>query len=96
MLHEGQSTGLRILQLNCEDVEAKLVPIITISKLMEQQVNSLLIVSDVLFDENYILPKSLYVCIIRYQGDTKEEAMGQGQATRGEESREDEGKKILL
>src|SRR4051812_44624399 len=36
------------------------------AKLIEQQVNSLLIDSDVFFVEDFILPKSLYVCMIRY------------------------------
>src|SRR4051812_5861163 len=59
------------------------------AKLIEQQVNSLLIESDVLLNENYILPKSLYVCIIRYQGVIQEEEIGRGQAARGKEPRED-------
>src|SRR3954469_20288689 len=41
------------------------------AKLIEQQVNSLLIDSDVLFVEDFILPKSLYVCMIRYHEEDK-------------------------
>src|SRR3954468_13949036 len=35
------------------------------------KVNLLLIESDVVLSENYILPKSLCVCMIRYQGEDK-------------------------
>ena len=31
--------------------------------------NSLLIESDICLNENYILPKSLYVCILRFIGE---------------------------
>src|SRR3954470_6292302 len=41
------------------------------AKLIEQQVNSLLIDSDILCNENFILPKSLYVCMIRYHDEGK-------------------------
>src|ERR1041385_6446607 len=41
------------------------------AKLIEQQVNSLLIDSDMLCNENFILPKSLYVCMIRYHDEDK-------------------------
>src|SRR3954462_7941586 len=74
------------------------------AKLIEQQVNLLLIESDVVLNENYILPKSLYVCMIRYHGQDEEkegedeaqeeEAMEQGQATPEEEPREDDAKKL--
>jgi hypothetical protein len=36
------------------------------AKLLEQQVNSLLIEPDLLFSENFILPKSMHVCMIRF------------------------------
>src|SRR3954469_10760190 len=42
------------------------------AKLLEQQVNLLLLESDDRLSENYILPKSLCVCMIRYQGEDKE------------------------
>ena len=67
------------------------------AKLLEQQVNLLLLESDDRFSENYILPKSLCVCMIRYQGEDKElggaevqeeEAKEQGQATWEEEPQE--------
>ena len=35
------------------------------AKLLKQQVNLLL--NDTLIDENFILPKSLYLCMIRYE-----------------------------
>ena len=41
------------------------------AKLIEQQVNSLLIGSDVLLGEDFILPKSLYICMIRYHDEDK-------------------------
>jgi hypothetical protein len=37
--------------------------------LPEQQVNSLLIDSDVYYNENFILPKSLFICMIRFIGE---------------------------
>ena len=38
------------------------------AKLLEQQVNLFLAQTDVCIDENFILPKSLHVCIIRSEG----------------------------
>ena len=38
------------------------------AKLLKQQVN--LFLNDTLIDENFILPKSYYLCIIRYQEET--------------------------
>src|SRR3954470_21584563 len=72
------------------------------AKLLEQQVNLLLLESDDRLSENYILPKSLCVCMIRYQGEDKElggaevqeeEAKEQGQATWEEEPQEDKARK---
>ena len=40
------------------------------AKLLEQQVNSLLIESDVCVDENFILPKSMHLCMIRFVDNT--------------------------
>jgi hypothetical protein len=37
------------------------------AKLIKQQVNSLL--NDTLIDENFILPKSFYLCMIRYEDE---------------------------
>ena len=45
------------------------------AKLLEQQVNSLLVEYAIYFDENFILPKSLFVCMIRYIED---DGMAQG------------------
>jgi hypothetical protein len=45
------------------------------AKLIQQQVNSLLIESDFVSNENQILPKSLYVCMIRFMGE-KDNARG--------------------
>ena len=41
------------------------------AKLIEQQVNSLLIDSNVLLGEDFIQPKSLYICMIRYHDEDK-------------------------
>jgi hypothetical protein len=38
------------------------------AKLLKQQVN--LFLNDTLIDENFILPKSYYLCIIRYEEET--------------------------
>ena len=62
------------------------------AKLLEQQVNLFLIESDVLLNEDFILPKSLYICVIRYKGVIQEKDEGQGQVARGEEPREDGGR----
>ena len=40
------------------------------AKLLGQQVNSLLIESDVCVDENFILPKSMHLCMIRFVDNT--------------------------
>ena len=40
------------------------------AKLLEQQVNSLLIESNVCVNENFILPKSLHLCILRFINNT--------------------------
>ena len=39
------------------------------AKLIEQQVNLLLIESDYFLNENCLLPKSLYICMIRFIGE---------------------------
>jgi hypothetical protein len=39
------------------------------AKLLEQQVNSLLVESDIYSNESFILSKSLYVCMIRFIED---------------------------
>ena len=39
------------------------------AKLLEQQVNLFLHEPDVFINENFILPKSLCICIVRYIGD---------------------------
>src|SRR3954464_803080 len=70
------------------------------AKLLEQQVNLLLLESDDRLSENYILPKSLCVCMIRYQGEDKElggaevqEEEAKEQATWEEEPQEDKARK---
>ena len=40
------------------------------AKLLEQQVNSLSIESEICVNENLILPKSLHVCMIRFEEKT--------------------------
>jgi len=37
------------------------------AKLLEQQVNSLLVEYDIFINENFILPKSLHICMIRFE-----------------------------
>src|SRR3954466_14289571 len=61
------------------------------AKLIEQQVNSLLIDSDVLFGEDFILPKSLYVCMIRYHEEDKAQG-GEVQVPGEEEEQKDFGR----
>jgi hypothetical protein len=41
------------------------------AKLLQQQVNSLLIESDIYYNENFILPKSLFICMIRFIGEKR-------------------------
>ena len=55
------------------------------AKLLEQQVNSLLVDNVYYFNESFILPKSLCVCVIRYIG---EEGMVQGATWSKEEDKE--------
>lgn len=45
------------------------------AKLLEQQVNSLPVESDIFVNENFILPKSLHLCIIRF---VKEASLARG------------------
>ena len=40
------------------------------TKLLEQQVNSLLVEYDNFIDESFILPKSLHLCLIRFIDNT--------------------------
>src|SRR3954464_13610636 len=73
------------------------------AKLLQRQVNLLLLESDDRLSENYILPKFLCVCMIRYQGEDKElggaevqelKPEEQGQATIEEEPHEDKARKF--
>ena len=48
------------------------------AKLLEQQVNSLLVEYNVCDYENFILPKSLYLCLIRFVDNT---SIGGGDGT---------------
>ncbi|KAK1601928.1 hypothetical protein QYE76_027033 [Lolium multiflorum] len=50
------------------------------AKLLKQQVN--LFLNDTLIDENFILPKSYYLCIIRYQEETSIARGGEEQLDR--------------
>ena len=59
------------------------------AKLIEQQVNLLLIESDVVLNENYILPKSLYVCMIRYHEEDKAQG-GEDKVQGGEDKPQEE------
>ena len=40
------------------------------AKLLEQQVNSLLVENDICVNENFILPKSMHLCMIRFVDNT--------------------------
>jgi len=40
------------------------------AKLLEQQVNLFLVEPDVFINENFILPKSMHICIIRFTEET--------------------------
>jgi hypothetical protein len=59
------------------------------AKLLEQQVNSLLTEYNLFTNENFILPKSLHVCIIRF---VAEASMTRG----GEELHEDNHKMVPI
>src|SRR5215216_1902386 len=48
------------------------------AKLLEQQVNLLLNESGTLIDENFILPKSMHLCMIRFVGETSMARGGEG------------------
>ena len=39
------------------------------AKLLEQQVNLFLVEPDVFNNENFILPKSLHICVLRFMGE---------------------------
>ena len=45
------------------------------AKQLEQQVNSLLAQPDLCYDENFILPKSMHLCMIRFEEQLDMEAM---------------------
>ena len=47
------------------------------AKLLEQQVNSLLVENDVCVNQNFILPKSLHLCMIRFIDNTSVEGEGE-------------------
>src|ERR1041385_7407453 len=65
-----------------KDDEIRIGPITRArAKLIEQQVNSLLIDSDILCNENLILPKSLYVCIIRYHDEEEDPEGGEDEGS---------------
>uniref|UniRef100_A0ACD5U7U5 Uncharacterized protein n=1 Tax=Avena sativa TaxID=4498 RepID=A0ACD5U7U5_AVESA len=55
------------------------------AKLLGQQVNSLLIESDILIDENFILPKSMHLCMIRFVDNTSV-ARGEGDLQQEEQA----------
>lgn len=59
------------------------------AKLLEQQVNSLLVEYNIFTNETFILPKSLHVCMIRFEAEA---SMARG----GEEIREDYCKLVFI
>ena len=48
------------------------------AKLLEQQVNLFLAQTDICIDDNFILPKSMHVCMIRFEGMTSIARGGEG------------------
>jgi hypothetical protein len=58
------------------------------AKLLEQQVNSLLTEYNLFTNENFILPKSLHVCMIRF--------VAEASMTRGDELHEDNHKIVPI
>ena len=56
------------------------------TKLIEQQVNSLLLDYDVFVCENFILPKSMHVCILRFIDNTNTNG---GEEQHGMENKEE-------
>jgi hypothetical protein len=57
------------------------------AKLLEQQVNSLLTEYNLFTNENFILPKSLHVCMIRF--------VAEASMTRGEEELHEDNRKMV-
>ena len=64
------------------------------TKLIEQQVNSLLVDYDNLIDENFILPKSMHLCMIRFVDNTNANG-GKHQDMEGNNLEHGENIKIL-
>ena len=70
------------------------------TKLLEQQVNSLLVEYDIYNDENFILPKSMHLCMIRFVDNTnanggKHQDMEENNLEHGENKcKQDGGMKI--
>ena len=65
-LHDDQDVAVKL-----KSNEVRIGPITRAhAKLLEQQVNSLLTESEVLFDESFILPKSMHLCMIRFINNT--------------------------
>ena len=58
------------------------------AKILEQQVNSLLIESEYFVNENCLLPKSLFVCILRF---VEEEGIARGSEELQHMEQEDQG-----
>ena len=58
------------------------------AKLLEQQVNSLLVEYAIYFNESFILPKSLCLCVIRY--------MGEGGVARGSKELQQEEHDVMI
>jgi hypothetical protein len=65
------------------------------AKLLQEQVNSLLAESDIYCNENFILPKSLFICMIRFigeegvQGSEEMQHMEHGVVIKQESAREE-------
>ena len=67
----SSSTTSQINNAAVQDNEVRLGPMTrSRTKLIEQQVNSLLLDYDVSDCENFILPKSMHVCILRFIDNT--------------------------
>ena len=64
------------------------------TKLLEQQVNSLLPEYDIFNNENFILPKSMHLCMIRFVDNTNANG-GEHQDMEGNHLEHDENMKKL-
>jgi hypothetical protein len=90
LMQEGRPIAYFSEKLNGAQLNLRTGPIIRArGRLLEQQVNSLLTEYNLFTNENFILPKSLHVCMIRF---VAEASMTRG----GEELHEDNHKMVPI